>query len=95
MGEAFNVWVRFAGFQGRSFLIPYPHIIETKPAAAFMVESFGEFKQFLEKVVKKPITDEGIEGRFRFIITPEGSLNGFGSFSGVKTRLSRGRKSRP
>jgi benzoyl-CoA reductase subunit C len=62
MGEAFNVWVRFAGFQGKSFLIPYPHIIETKPAAAFMVESFGEFKQFLEKVVKKPITDEGIEG---------------------------------
>ena len=61
MGEAFNVWVRFAGFQGKSFLIPYPHIIETKPAAAFMVESFGEFKQFLEKFVKKSITDEDIE----------------------------------
>jgi benzoyl-CoA reductase/2-hydroxyglutaryl-CoA dehydratase subunit BcrC/BadD/HgdB len=61
MGEAFNVWVRFAGFQGKSFLIPYPHIIETKPAAGFMVESFGEFKQFLEKFVKKSITDEDIE----------------------------------
>jgi benzoyl-CoA reductase/2-hydroxyglutaryl-CoA dehydratase subunit BcrC/BadD/HgdB len=61
MGEAFNVWVRFAGFQGKSFLIPYPHIIETKPAAAFMAESFGEFKPFLEKFVKKSITDEDIE----------------------------------
>jgi benzoyl-CoA reductase subunit C len=61
MGEAFNVWVRFAGFQGKSFLIPYPHIIETKPAAAFMVESFGEFKQFLEKFVKKSITDDDLE----------------------------------
>ena len=61
MGEAFNVWVRFAGFQGKSFLIPYPHIIETKPAAGFMVESFGEFKQFLEKFVKQSITDEDLE----------------------------------
>jgi benzoyl-CoA reductase subunit C len=61
MGEAFNVWVRFAGFQGKSFLIPYPHIIETKPAAAFMEESFGEFRQFLEKFVKKSITDEDLE----------------------------------
>jgi benzoyl-CoA reductase subunit C len=61
MGEAFNVWVRFAGFQQKSFLIPYPHIIETKPAAAFMKESYGEFKQFLETFGKKPITDEEIE----------------------------------
>ncbi len=61
MGEAFNVWVRFAGFQGKSFLIKYPHIIETEPAAAFMVESFKEFKIFLEKFVKKSITDEEIE----------------------------------
>jgi benzoyl-CoA reductase/2-hydroxyglutaryl-CoA dehydratase subunit BcrC/BadD/HgdB len=61
MGEAFNVWVRFAGFQGKSFLIPYPHIIETKPAAAFMVESFGEFKPFLERFVKKSITDQDLE----------------------------------
>ena len=61
MGEAFNVWVRFAGFQEKSFLIPYPHIIETKPAAAFMAASFGEFKQFLEKFVEKSITDEDIE----------------------------------
>jgi len=62
MGEAFNVWVRFAGFQEKGFLIPYPHIIETKPAATFMVESFGEFKRFLEKSMKKSITDEDIEG---------------------------------
>jgi benzoyl-CoA reductase/2-hydroxyglutaryl-CoA dehydratase subunit BcrC/BadD/HgdB len=61
MGEAFNVWVRFAGFQGKSFLIPYPHIIETKPAAGFMVASFGEFKQFIETFLKKSITDEDIE----------------------------------
>jgi benzoyl-CoA reductase subunit C len=61
MGEAFNVWVRFAGFQGKSFLIPYPHIIETKPAAMFMVESFGEFQRFLEKSVKKSIADDDLE----------------------------------
>jgi len=65
MGEAFNVWVRFAGFQEKSYLIPYPHIIETKPAAAFMAESFGEFKQFLERFVKKSITDEGIESAIK------------------------------
>jgi benzoyl-CoA reductase subunit C len=61
MGEAFNVWVRFAGFQGKSFLLPYPHIIETKPAAAFMKQSYGEFKQFLETFVKRSVTDEEIE----------------------------------
>jgi benzoyl-CoA reductase subunit C len=61
MGEAFNVWVRFAGFQGKSFLLPYPHIIETKPAAAFMKQSYGEFKQFLETFVKRSVTDEDIE----------------------------------
>jgi benzoyl-CoA reductase subunit C len=65
MGEAFNVWVRFAGFQGKSYLVPYPHIIETKPAAAFMKESYGEFKKFLEAFVKKPITDEEIEKAIR------------------------------
>ncbi len=65
MGEAFNVWVRFAGFEGKSFLIPYPHIIETKPAAAFMKESFGEFKPFLERFVKKSITDEDLEGAIK------------------------------
>jgi benzoyl-CoA reductase subunit C len=65
MGEAFNVWVRFAGFQGKSFLIPFPHIIETKPAAAFMVSSFAEFRQFLEKFVQQPITDEHIEKAIR------------------------------
>jgi benzoyl-CoA reductase subunit C len=61
MGEAFNVWVRFAGFEKKSFLIPYPHIIQTKPAAAFMAESFGEFKQFVEKFAKKSITDDDLE----------------------------------
>ena len=61
MAEAFNVWVRFAGFQEKSFLITYPHIIHTKYAGGLMVESFGEFKQFIEKFVKKSITDDDIE----------------------------------
>lgn len=61
MAEAFNVWVRFAGFQEKSYLLPYPHIIHTKHAAGFMVESFGEFKQFIEKFAKKSITDDDIE----------------------------------
>jgi benzoyl-CoA reductase subunit C len=65
MGEAFNVWVRFAGFEGKSFLLAYPHIIETKPAAAFMKESYREFKQFLERLVKRPIKDEDIEGAIK------------------------------
>jgi benzoyl-CoA reductase subunit C len=65
MVEAFNVWVRFAGFQEKSFLLPYPHIIETKPAAAFMKQSYEEFKQFLETFVKRPLTDEEIEGAIK------------------------------
>jgi len=74
MGEAFNVWVRFAGFQERSFLIPYPHIIETKPAAAFMAASFEEFKQFLEKFVKKSITDGDIERAIKVCNQTRGHL---------------------
>ncbi|MBW1861725.1 MAG: benzoyl-CoA reductase, partial [Deltaproteobacteria bacterium] len=27
MAEAFNVWVRFAGYKEKSYLITYPHII--------------------------------------------------------------------
>ncbi len=65
MSEAFNVWVRFAGFQEKSFLIPYPHIIETKPAGKFLAESFGEFKQFVEKLSKKEITDDDLEGAIK------------------------------
>jgi benzoyl-CoA reductase subunit C len=65
MGEAFNVWVRFAGFQQKSYLIPYPHIIQAKPAAAFMMESFGEFKQFVEKFANKTITDEDLESAIK------------------------------
>jgi len=61
MAEAFNVWVRFAGFQEKSYLLPYPHIIHAKHAGGFMVESFGEFKQFIEKFAKKSITDDDIE----------------------------------
>jgi len=61
MAEAFNVWVRFAGFQHKSFLITYPHIIHTKHASGIMVESYGEFKRFIEEFVKKSITDEDIE----------------------------------
>jgi benzoyl-CoA reductase subunit C len=65
MAEAFNVWVRFAGFQDKSFLIPYPHIIQAKPAGGFMVESFGEFKQFIEKFANKPITDDDLESAIK------------------------------
>ncbi|HAR97230.1 MAG TPA: hypothetical protein DCR97_14905 [Deltaproteobacteria bacterium] len=61
MGEAFNVWVRFAGFKEKSFLIPYPHIIHTKPASAFMTESFGQLKEFVEKLSQKAITNDDIE----------------------------------
>ena len=61
MAEAFNVWIRFAGFREKSYLIPYPHIIHTKHAGGFMVASFGEFKNFIEKFAKKSITDDDIE----------------------------------
>jgi len=61
MSEAFNVWVRFAGFQQKSFLIPFPHIVHTKRAGEFSAESFGEFKQFIEKFAKKSITDDDLE----------------------------------
>ncbi len=61
MGEAFNVWVRFAGFQDRSYLMQYPHIIHTKPAGGFMTESFAQFKEFVGKLTKKPITDNDLE----------------------------------
>jgi benzoyl-CoA reductase subunit C len=65
MAEAFNVWVRFAGFQQKSFLIPFPHIIHTKHASGMMVESYGEFKQFIEKFGKKSITDADIESAIK------------------------------
>ncbi len=65
MGEAFNVWVRFAGFQEKSFLIPYPHIIETKFAGLLMKESYEAFRQFLEKLLKRPILDEEIENSIK------------------------------
>jgi len=61
MAEAFNVWVRFAGFQHKSLLITYPHIIHTKHASQIMVESYREVKQFIEEFVKKSITDDDIE----------------------------------
>ncbi|MBW2066647.1 MAG: 2-hydroxyacyl-CoA dehydratase [Deltaproteobacteria bacterium] len=61
MAEAFNVWVRFAGFQQKSFLIPYPHILHTKHARGFMVESFREFKEFVEKFANKSMSDDDIE----------------------------------
>jgi len=61
MAEAFNVWVRFAGYKEKSYLITYPHIIHNKHAGGLMVESFIEFKQFIEKFAKKSITDDDIE----------------------------------
>ncbi len=65
MGEAFNVWVRFAGFQEKSYLMQYPHIIHTKPAAGFMAESFGQFREFVGKLAKKDITDNDLEGAIK------------------------------
>jgi benzoyl-CoA reductase subunit C len=61
MAEAFNVWVRFAGFQNKSVLITYPHIIHTKHAGHIMVESYRELKRFIEEFTKKSIHDEDIE----------------------------------
>ena len=65
MAEAFNVWVRFAGFEQKSCLIPFPHLIHTKPAGGFIVESFTEFRQFVEKFVNKSIADEDIENAIK------------------------------
>lgn len=61
MSEAFNVWARFAGFQNKSYLISFPHIMETKPAPGFVVESFGEFKRFIGNFTKKAVTDADLE----------------------------------
>ncbi len=65
MSEAFSVWARFGGFQDKSYLIPYPHIIHAKPAGKLLVNSFGEFKQYVEKLAKKPVTDDDLEGAIR------------------------------
>jgi len=65
MGEAFNVWVRFAGYKEKSYLITYPHIIHTKHAGDIMVKSFVLFKEFIEKFVGKAITDDEIESAIK------------------------------
>ncbi len=61
MSEAFNVWVRFAGFQSKSYLVPYPHIMQTKPARGFLTETLADFKRFVEKTAGRKISDEDIE----------------------------------
>jgi benzoyl-CoA reductase subunit C len=61
MGEAYNAWARFAGFETKSFLITYPHIIHTKQAGSIIKQSFKQFITFLEGIIKRPITDEEIE----------------------------------
>jgi benzoyl-CoA reductase subunit C len=61
MAEAYNVWLRFAGFQQKCFLMSFPHVLYTKPALGFMKGSYGELKQFIEQFVKKPISDDDIE----------------------------------
>ena len=61
MAEAYNVWVRFAGFQENSFLMTFPHVLYAKPALGFAKESYGELKQFIEGFVKKSISDDDIE----------------------------------
>jgi benzoyl-CoA reductase subunit C len=65
MAEAFNVWVRFAGFQDKSFLITYPHVIHTKHASSIMVKSYGELRHFIEEFTKKTLTDDDVEGAIR------------------------------
>ena len=65
MAEAFNVWVRFAGYKEKSYLITYPHIIHTKHASDIMVKSFVLFKQFVEKFVGKTITEDEIESAIK------------------------------
>ena len=40
MAEAYNVWLRFAGFQQKSFLMSFPHLLYTKPALGFMKGSY-------------------------------------------------------
>jgi len=61
MAEAYNVWLRFAGFQQKGFLMSFPHLLYTKPAVGFMKGSYKELKQFIEKFVKKSISDDDIE----------------------------------
>jgi len=61
MSEAFNVWVKFGGFKERSFLILFPHIMESKQGSKFLLNSFGEFKKFLEDFKKNFISDYEIE----------------------------------
>lgn len=65
MSEAFNVWVRFCGFKERSFLIPFPHIMETKAGCDFLMKSFTEFKQFIENFTDTHISDEDIESSIK------------------------------
>ena len=65
MGEAFNVWVRFAGFQDKNVLITFPHVIHSKHAGKLMEETFSEFKQFIENFTKTSITDDDIEHAIR------------------------------
>lgn len=61
MSEAFNVWARFGGFQDRSFLMPYPHIMHTKPARGLLTLSFNELVQYVQGVTKRTVTDEKLE----------------------------------
>lgn len=61
MSEAFNVWLRFGGFNERNFLLTFPHIIETRHSSQLMVNSFKEFSRFIEHFTKRPQTNEGIE----------------------------------
>jgi benzoyl-CoA reductase/2-hydroxyglutaryl-CoA dehydratase subunit BcrC/BadD/HgdB len=65
MGEAFNVWVRFAGYKDKSYLITYPHIIHTKHASDIMVKSFVLFKEWVENFTGKSIKDDEIESAIK------------------------------
>ena len=61
ISEAFNVWIRFAEFQQKSYLIQFPHLMHNRGATEFLAESFGEFKQFIEKFTGKSITNDDLK----------------------------------
>lgn len=65
MSEAFNVWVRFCGFKGKNYFIPFPHIVGTKPGCDFLMKSFMEFKKFIENFTNNSISDEKIESSIK------------------------------
>lgn len=65
MGEAFNVWVEFAGFSKKSFLLSYPHILHTNAALELINSSYEEFKKFIEGYFKRSVRESDLERSIR------------------------------